>query len=70
MLSCKEVTEACSAELERPLKLGEQLSLRTHLMMCTGCSNYRQQLKTLREVTRAYAHGKAATVESDSGAAD
>lgn len=70
MLSCKEVTEVCSAELERPLKLGEKLSLRTHLMMCTGCSNYRKQLKTLQEVTRAYADGKAATVESDSRAAD
>ncbi len=70
MLSCKEVTEVCSAELERPLKLGEQLSLRTHLMMCTGCTNYRKQLKTLREVTRAYADGKAATAKSDSGAAD
>lgn len=70
MLSCKEVTEVCSAELERPLKLGEKLSLRTHLMMCTGCSNYRKQLKMLQEVTRAYADGKAATVESDSRAAD
>lgn len=70
MLSCREVTEVCSAEMERPLKLGEQVSLRTHLMMCTGCTNYRKQLKTLRQVMQAYADGKAATVESDSGAAD
>ncbi len=70
MLSCREVTEVCSAEMERPLKLGEQLSLRTHLMMCTGCTNYRKQLTTLREVTRAYADGRAATIESDSGTAD
>ena len=47
MLNCKEVTEVCSAEMERPLRLGEQVSLRTHLMMCTGCSEYRRQLKTL-----------------------
>ncbi len=70
MLSCRELTEVCSAEMERPLKLGEQVSLRTHLMMCTGCTNYRKQLKTLRQVMQAYADGKAATVESDSGAAD
>lgn len=59
MLSCKEVTEVCSAELERPLKLGEQLALRTHLMMCSGCTNYRKQMKTLRQVMQVYAEGKA-----------
>lgn len=59
MLSCKEVTEVCSAELERPLRLGEQVSLRAHLMMCTGCTNYRKQLRTLRQVMQAYAEGKA-----------
>lgn len=61
MLNCKEVTEVCSAEMERPLKLGEQLSLHTHLMMCSGCTNYRKQLKTLRQVMQAYAQGKAST---------
>jgi hypothetical protein len=59
MLSCKEVTEVCSAEMERPLKLGEQVSLRMHLMMCSGCTDYRKQLKTLRHVMQAYAQGKA-----------
>ena len=39
--------------------LGEKVSLRTHLMMCTGCSEYRRQLKTLRQVMQAYAEGKA-----------
>lgn len=38
MLSCKEVTELCSAEMERPLAAGEVLSLRLHLMMCSGCT--------------------------------
>lgn len=59
MLSCKEVTEVCSAEMERPLKLGEQWALRTHLMMCSGCTNYRKQMKTLRHVMQTYADGKA-----------
>ncbi len=59
MLSCKEVTQVCSDELERPLKLGEQASLRLHLMMCTGCSHYRRQLRTLRQVMQAYAEGRA-----------
>lgn len=59
MLTCKEVTEVCSVEMERPLKLSEQLSLRTHLMMCSGCTNYRKQMKTLRQVMQSYAEGKA-----------
>lgn len=59
MLSCKEVTKVCSDELERPLKLGEQVSLRAHLIMCTGCTNYRRQLKILRHAMQAYAEGKA-----------
>lgn len=59
MLSCKQVTELCSQELDRQLGLGERVSLKTHLMMCSGCSNYRRQLLTLREVARAYADGRA-----------
>ncbi|MDP1691678.1 MAG: zf-HC2 domain-containing protein [Burkholderiaceae bacterium] len=67
MLSCKEVTAVCSAEMERPLKLGEKVLLRTHLMMCTGCTNYRQQMKALRQVVQAYADGKAVSVEPGAG---
>ena len=64
MLNCKQVTEICSAEMERPLKLREQLSLRTHLMICRGCTQYHKQVKTLRQVMRAYAEGKANAGES------
>ena len=42
MLNCKEVTEMCSQEMERDLRLQERMSLRMHLMMCSGCSNFRQ----------------------------
>ncbi|MBI5718769.1 MAG: zf-HC2 domain-containing protein [Burkholderiales bacterium] len=67
MLSCKEVTEVCSAEMERPLKLGEQVSLRAHLMMCSGCTNYRKQLKTIRQVMQAYAEGKGKARDAVAG---
>lgn len=70
MLNCKEVTAVCSAEMERPLRLGEKVSLRTHLMMCTGCTNYRRQMKALRQVMRAYAEGRAASAEPQPGAPD
>ena len=67
MLNCKEVTELCSHEMERPLRLGEHVSLRTHLMMCSGCTNFRKQMKTLREVMQAYAQGRAVSAEPESG---
>lgn len=68
MLSCKEVTELCSAELERPLGTGELLSLRVHLMMCSGCTNFRKQMKLLRQTTQAYSAGNAPpTVEVNAG---
>lgn len=60
MLNCKEVTELCSEEMERPLQLGERISLVAHLMMCTGCTNFRRQMKALRLVAQSYAAGGAA----------
>jgi hypothetical protein len=59
MLNCQEVTELCSQELERPLRMGEHLSLRMHLMMCTGCTNFRSQMHLLRKATHAYSSGEA-----------
>lgn len=67
MLSCREMTEVCSAEMERPLRLGEQVSLRAHLMMCAGCANYRKQMKTLRRIMKAYAEGNATAVDPGLG---
>lgn len=59
MLKCIEFTELSSQEMERSLGLREQLSLRTHLVMCSGCSNFRKQMKTLRQVLQVYAQGGA-----------
>lgn len=64
MLNCKQVTTICSVEMERSLKLGEQVSLHTHLMMCTGCTQYRKQMKLLRLFMREYADGRAVMDES------
>ena len=61
MLNCKETTELCSQELERALGAGEKIGLHAHLMMCSGCTNFRDQMKTLRKVMNAYADGRAIT---------
>lgn len=52
MLSCKEATRLISAARDRNLSLGERLSLRLHLMMCSGCLNYDQQINFLHEICR------------------
>jgi hypothetical protein len=39
--------------------MGERVSLGTHLMMCTGCTNFRKQMKALRQVAQTYAAGGA-----------
>ncbi|EIP86341.1 hypothetical protein A33K_17431 [Burkholderia humptydooensis MSMB43] len=41
-----------SDELDRPLSLVEQLRVRVHLPACTGCRNYRMQIRVLREAAR------------------
>ena len=64
MLNCNEVTELCSQELERELRVREQLSMRMHLMMCSGCTNFRSQMQLLRKATHAYAAGEAQADDS------
>lgn len=57
MLSCREVTALCSQELDRPLRIGERVALRTHLMMCKGCSRFRDQMGLMRNILRRYGQG-------------
>lgn len=63
MLNCREVTELCSQEMDRALRLREKVSLGTHLVMCSACTNFRRQMKTLRQVSQAYAEGRALPTE-------
>lgn len=58
MLKCTEVTELCSRELDQEITLAQRISMRGHLMMCSGCSNYRRQLSALRIAARRFADGE------------
>jgi len=58
MLNCHEVTQLLSESQERSLSLKERLPLKMHLMMCSGCRNFGQQMHTLRQVTHAYVKGE------------
>ena len=70
MLNCRETIELCSAELDRPLRLAETLSLRAHLMMCSGCTNYRDQIKQMHRLMGAYAEGRADPQDGDAETTD
>ncbi len=54
MLSCKEVSVLLSQVQERRLGPGERLGLELHLMLCAGCTNFRQQLNFMRVALRRY----------------
>ncbi|GBL45851.1 hypothetical protein SFMTTN_1662 [Sulfuriferula multivorans] len=57
MLNCQEIIRLVSESQERPLTLREKISLRTHVMMCSGCSNYEKNMASLRLTMRAFAKG-------------
>jgi hypothetical protein len=48
MLSCKEATRLVSQGLDRKLGFGERVTLRVHLAICNGCTNFRKQMDFLR----------------------
>jgi predicted anti-sigma-YlaC factor YlaD len=52
MLNCRQATELMSQRMDRKLGLAERLSLRMHLMMCSGCRNFGRQMSFLRQALR------------------
>lgn len=54
MLSCKEVSRLVSESLDRELSLGQRVSLRLHLLMCSLCSRFRRQMAFLHQAARAF----------------
>ena len=59
MLNCHDATLLCSDEQDRDLTLGERIELRMHTLMCKGCTNYRKQMRILRQAAERYAEGAA-----------
>ncbi len=58
MLNCHNATRLMSLSQEQSLSTVEQISLKLHKMMCSGCRQFDAQLGTIRMVTRAYVQGK------------
>lgn len=58
MMNCQQATRLISESQERVLSLPEKMTLKIHLMMCSGCKNFSQQVPFIRQAMRAYANGK------------
>jgi hypothetical protein len=54
MLSCHQVTRLLSEAQDRELRLQEKLPLKLHLLLCSGCNNFRKDLDILRRACRQY----------------
>ncbi len=57
MLNCNKATRLMSEAQERKLTIKEQVELRIHTLMCSGCTNFKQQMDELRKAMRSYASG-------------
>jgi len=49
MLTCKNATKLISKSQEKPLALKERISLRFHLLICSGCKHYNKQMSFIRQ---------------------
>jgi hypothetical protein len=47
-LKCRDAARLASQRMDRPLAFGERVSLRVHLAICDGCTNFTRQIEFLR----------------------
>ncbi len=48
MLTCKQASQLISQSLDQPLSWSQRLQLKMHLLLCSTCNRFRQQLLLLR----------------------
>lgn len=54
-MNCLEATRLISESQERRLSVPEKVTLKMHVMMCSGCKNFSLQIPFLGKAMRAYA---------------
>jgi len=52
IFSCKKITGMISESMDRKMPLSTRMGIRFHLMMCSLCRRYQQQLFFIRSVLR------------------
>jgi len=48
MLTCKQASQLISQSLDHPLSWSQRMQLKLHLLMCSACNRFKQQLHLLR----------------------
>ena len=59
MMNCREATRLMSESQERKLSVSDRMSLQLHVMMCSGCHNFKRQMGAVRSMARGYAKNKS-----------
>lgn len=54
MLSCKDATRLMSEAQDRDLAITETLGLEMHLLICSGCRRYREQMDFLHRICQQH----------------
>ena len=54
MLNCKQAVALMTQGMDRELGAGQRMSLRFHLMMCSGCRNFSKQMDFLSESCKKF----------------
>lgn len=54
MMNCKHATKLMSQEKDSRLSFKQRVSLRFHMMMCSGCRNYNKQMDFIRKAMQQY----------------
>ncbi|MBI1425642.1 MAG: zf-HC2 domain-containing protein [Gammaproteobacteria bacterium] len=67
MISCRHASELMSQQLDRPLKLGEKLQLRAHLLICKSCPKTLEQFDILHQAGQHYPERLANQTDRDAG---
>ncbi len=67
MLTCAQATRLISDALDVNLSLRQRVSLRLHLLICSGCTNFRKQARWLQQLAGRYADGRAASAPPVAG---
>ncbi len=52
MMNCKQATYLMSQSQDRQLSRWQNIALRMHLLICTGCNNFNRQLDFIRDACR------------------
>jgi len=58
MMNCQQATRLMSEAQERTLSFRENVALRLHLLICSGCKNFSTQIPWLSLLMKAHAHGQ------------